>query len=148
MSNPTIIFVPGFWEGPYIFAECKRLLQEKGYRVFYAWLVSTNSPASEVPPENPDLNDDVAHVRHTIESFVNRGHNVLLVVHSGGGPICSNAIEGLSLKEREAIGKKGGIVRIAFVAATAFPEGPPPPDLPFANNLVSVISFICNALPS
>lgn len=44
-------------------------------------------------------------------------------MHSYGGAPGSEAVAGLSKKERQARGKKGGVVRLVYLAAMALEEG-------------------------
>ncbi|KAI9840917.1 MAG: hypothetical protein M1838_003853, partial [Thelocarpon superellum] len=100
-TKPTIVIVPGFWEGPEVFDEVTSTLQAVyGYK--------THGPTS---PGNPTQEDDVVAIRQKLEPLVEAGEEVLLVAHSAGGFLASNAIEGLSLKERAGQGKSGGVVK-------------------------------------
>jgi len=60
----------------------------------------------------------------------------MVVGHSWGGLIVCGGLEGLSKQERSKAGKKGGVVKLAFLAAFVPPEnvsliqafgGNPPP---------------------
>lgn len=124
---PTIIFVPGLWEGPTAFKRVTSLLQSQGYTTQVASLVSTGTAS----PGNPDMDDDVANIRSTISKAVESNQEVLLVLHSAGGFLGSAAFEGLTAKARKEEGKKGGVVKILFMAAGILPLGAIPPILPF-----------------
>jgi len=70
------------------------------------------------------MKDDIASIRTAITKFViEKEEDVILVMHSGGGFIGSNAIEGLGSRERKEKGMKGGVVKIVFLAAAVFPVG-------------------------
>jgi len=125
---PTILFVPGWWVGTTPFAHVSSLLQSQGYATETAVLPSTGT----VSPGNPRMEDDIAAVRATVEKVIGDGHDVLLVLHSAGGFLGSNAIEGLSAKARSEKGLKGGVVKIVFLAGAVFPEGFKHGPLPFA----------------
>ena len=124
---PTILFVPGFWEGSEPFARVASLLQSQGYTTETAVLPSTGT----VSPGNPGMHDDVAAVRSTVTRLVDKGQNVVLVLHSAGGFLGSNAIKGLSVEARRSEGLKGGVNRIVFLAGAVFPEGFKHSPLPF-----------------
>ncbi|GLA63415.1 hypothetical protein AtubIFM54640_004562 [Aspergillus tubingensis] len=121
---PTILFVPGFWEGPKVFTPVCDLLQADGFRTEVCTLPSTGTTS----PGNPAMTDDIAAVRDHLTSIVQRGEEVILVLHSAGGFLGSAAMEGLS---KSAVGQ-GGLVKIVFLAAAVFPEGHEHEDLPFA----------------
>ncbi|MCJ1395230.1 hypothetical protein MMC18_008113 [Xylographa bjoerkii] len=125
--NPTILFVPGFWEGAAPFARVSALLQAEGYRTEIAVLPSTGT----VSPSNPSMEDDIAAVRATVEKLVMVGNDVVMVMHSAGGFLGSNAIEGLSANARVEKGLKGGVTHIVFLCAGVYPVGFTHEPLPF-----------------
>ncbi|KKZ58991.1 hypothetical protein EMCG_00856 [[Emmonsia] crescens] len=56
--------------------------------------------------------------RNNVEAHLAElGHEILVVAHSYGGILSTEAIDGLSKKEREAQGHPGGVVAILFVSA-------------------------------
>ncbi|KAK4690877.1 hypothetical protein P7C71_g6011, partial [Lecanoromycetidae sp. Uapishka_2] len=124
---PTIIFVPGFWEGSAPFEHVASLLQSQGYATHTAILPSTGS----VSPKNPNMLDDVAAIRTKIAESVDKGEEVVLVLHSAGGFLGSNAIEGLTVEVRRAKGLQGGVKKIVFLAGGVAPEGFKHQPLPF-----------------
>ena len=90
----TIVFVPRMWEGSAPFSHVASLLQAEGYPTEIATLHSTGT----VSPGNPSMRDDIAAIRSTIINLVEKGQHVVLVLHSAGEYLGSNAVEGLSLK--------------------------------------------------
>lgn len=122
--SPTILFVPGFWEGPKVFTPVCDLLQAAGFKTDVCTLPSTGT----ISPGNPAMADDIAAVRDHLTSIVQRGEEVILVLHSAGGFLGSAAMEGLS---KSAVGQ-GGVVKIVFLTAAVFPEGHEHEDMPFA----------------
>ena len=77
------------------------------------------------------MKDDIAAVRSTIADLVNAEQDVVLVLHSAGGFLGSNAAEGLDTKARQLAGLRGGVSKIVFLAGAAFPEGYKHVPLPF-----------------
>lgn len=131
---PTILFVPGFWEGPTVFGAVSSLLTTDGFKTETAVLPSTGTTS----PGNPGMKDDIAAVRKHLQGLVSQGDDVVLVLHSAGGFLGSEAMEGLSKKKGE--GEKGGVIGIVFLSGAVFPEGYEHQPLPFA--VVDVSSFI------
>ena len=125
MSTPTILFVPGFWEGPAVFAQVSSLLQGYGFPTETVALASTG----KLSPGNPSMLDDIATVRTAATKLVESGKKVVMVMHSGGGFIGSNAIEGLGISAGGEA--KGGIIKLVFLAGAVFPEGFKHSPLPF-----------------
>lgn len=58
-------------------------------------------------------------------------------MHSAGGFLGSNAIEGWSLEGRNKEGKQGGVRKLVFLAAGILPEGATHTDPPFFEKDVS-----------
>lgn len=130
---PTILFVPGFWEGPTVFGAVTSLLATDGFKTETAVLPSTGTTS----PGNPGMKDDIAAVRKHLQGLISQGEDVVLVLHSAGGFLGSEAMEGLSKKMRD--GEKGGVIGIVFLSGAVFPEGYEHQPLPFA--VIDVRSF-------
>lgn len=134
---PTILFVPGFWEGPTVFNAVSSLLTADGYKTETAVLPSTGTTS----PGNPGMKDDIAAIRTHLQDLVSQGEDVVLVLHSAGGFLGSEAMEGLS-KKKDRQGEKGGVLGIVFLSGAVFPEGYEHQPLPFAVVDVSFFSVI------
>lgn len=67
--------------------------------------------------------EDVAAVRSVIEACVERGEDVLVLMHSLGSVIGSEACRGLAKRDREEEGKRGGVARLVFLCGALVPEG-------------------------
>ncbi|KAJ5777634.1 hypothetical protein N7520_000880 [Penicillium odoratum] len=122
---PTVLFVPGFWEGPTVFNKVRSLLAMQNITVEVAVLPSTGTTS----PGNPGMKDDVAAVRTHIETILARGEDIILVLHSAGGFLGSEAMRGLDKGTRS---DQPGVVSIVFLAAAIYPEGHQHQPLPFA----------------
>lgn len=86
---PTILFVPGYWEKASVFGPTFSLLAADGFMNETTVLVSTGTTL----PGNPSMKDHFSAVRKQIQHLVSRGDKVLLVLHSAGGFIGSEAME-------------------------------------------------------
>lgn len=125
--TPTIALVPGFWEGIEPFGDVIHLLRKQGFPIMICPLVSTGTTS----PGNPSMEDDIAAIRNPIEAAVMEGGDIVVVMHSAGGFLGSNAIEGLGAKARKEQGRTGGVVGLVFITGALFPEGFEHGDLPF-----------------
>lgn len=81
---PTILFVPG----PTVFSVVSSLLTKDGFRTETAVLPSTGTTS----PGNPGMKDDIAAGRKHLQSVVSREEDVVLVLHSAGGFLGSEAM--------------------------------------------------------
>ncbi|KAH8667035.1 Alpha/beta hydrolase fold-1 [Xylariales sp. PMI_506] len=118
---PTLFLVPGLWEGPEAYAPLRSWLENSGFRVFTTSLLSTGTKY----PGNPTMADDIAAIRSDLKAVVDAAgsEGVVAVLHSAGGFIGSNAMEGLTANLLEPQQKTGGVVKIIFITAGVAPEG-------------------------
>ncbi|TGO57077.1 hypothetical protein BOTNAR_0209g00060 [Botryotinia narcissicola] len=108
MAKPTIVMVPGAWHKPLIYSEVAQSLEKHGYPT-----VSLALPSAGAEPSHQDFNGDV----------VSAGKEVVLVVHSYTGLPGGEAPKGLSKKDQEAKGLKGGLIRYVVINGFATPPG-------------------------
>lgn len=74
-------------------------------------------------PPTASLPDDVNCVREVIAGLVESGERVLLVMHSSGGIVGTDASTGLSISERQATGATGGIIHLVYLCAYLLQPG-------------------------
>lgn len=67
-------------------------------------------------PLGETLAVDVQALRNNVLQQVEAGNEVVLVMHSYGCVVGGAAVRGLSKKEREGKGEKGGVVGLIFIA--------------------------------
>lgn len=125
--TPNILFVPGLWEGPKVFEPVSALLARDGFYTETAILKSTGC----ISPGNPTMKEDVEGVRLHLQDLISRKGDVLLVLHSAGAFIGSEAMEGWSKRERAERGEEGGVVSILYLTGGIFPVGFRHHQLPF-----------------
>lgn len=61
--------------------------------------------------------EDAALIAKEVEKLADEGKDVILIPHSYGGVPTTQSTKGLSKSERQKEGKKGGVVRIAYMTA-------------------------------
>ncbi|KAF5657169.1 hypothetical protein FHETE_10619 [Fusarium heterosporum] len=118
--KPTLIIVPGNFSLPRFWSVVQKSAQDKGYPTEVVGLRS-----SQEQPINPapGLADDVKEASSVLNKHIDHGEDVVLLMHSYGGMVGTEATRGLSRSEREKAGLKGGIVRLVFLAAIFAPPG-------------------------
>ena len=120
MAPPVIAFIPGFWEGPTVYSQVKSKLEAQyGYTTTIIPLASTGTE----PPNTKTFADDVETIHNSLENLVRDGKDVVLVMHSAGGFIGSQAVQGLDAKGRKMKELSGGVSRLVFLASGLAPEG-------------------------
>ncbi|KAL2688960.1 hypothetical protein Neosp_003010 [[Neocosmospora] mangrovei] len=116
--KPTIVFAPGAWHT----ADCFDIVREALHA--RDWTTeAVEYPSVGAEPPNKGLADDANAVRASVERLSDEGKKVVLVVHSYGGLVGANAVEGLGYKQRQREGKTGGVILFVYLAAFVTPLG-------------------------
>jgi pimeloyl-ACP methyl ester carboxylesterase len=119
MSKPHIVLVPGAWHAPFYMEALISKLEGLGYTIHARQMPAVGNPS---PPK--DLSEDIAALRSMVEEAISpNGNDVVVICHSWGGFVTGNGLVGLSRKEREAEGKKGGVVSLGYMTAFMISEG-------------------------
>lgn len=119
MSKPHIVLVPGAWHSPDAFGAVSTQLESHGYTIHARQLPAVGN---KNPPA--DLSEDIAVVQALVDEAIGPdGNDVIVIPHSWGGIITGSALVGYGKSEREKEGKKGGVVKVAYIAAFILPEG-------------------------
>ncbi|KAF4981772.1 hypothetical protein FZEAL_2494 [Fusarium zealandicum] len=117
-SNPIIVFAPGAWHTPDCFDLVRNALHARGWST-----EAVAYPSVGAEPPVKGLADDAAALRSTLQGLVDQGSQIVLVVHSYGGLVGANAVEGLGYQQRKAQGLSGGVVMFVYLAAFVTPLG-------------------------
>lgn len=119
-TRPSIVVVPGAHHVPEHFRLVTDLLEKDGFRV-----VGVKLPSPDDKTLPPDFAGDLSTIRKAIQGELQRGHDVLLVVHSASGITGPAAMEGFA---KVAGSSKPGVVRILAISAVIALPG----QVPFA----------------
>ncbi|POS82580.1 hypothetical protein EPUL_006207, partial [Erysiphe pulchra] len=120
IPKPSIIIVPGSWQQVTAFQDFVNILEREGFPTEAINLPSVGSVSA---PPLPGLAEDIAAVQKSITQAVEKSKEVILLCHSYGGLVGSNAAEGLDIHTRSKQGKAGGIKKIIFLSAFVIPSG-------------------------
>ncbi|KAJ5090591.1 hypothetical protein N7532_009275 [Penicillium argentinense] len=118
-SLPTVVLVHGAWHTPPNYQSYCEALQAQGFKVYCPRLPTCNGSS----PPRASLPDDVACVRDVVKSAVDSGERVLMIMHSYGGAVGTDAVKGLSLSERKAAGQPGGVIHLLYLCAYILEPG-------------------------
>lgn len=119
-ARPVLVIVPGNFSLPRFWSAIQRSVEDKGYPVE---VVPLQSSREERIDPAPGLADDVKEAQSVLNKHINQGKDVVMLMHSYGGMVGTEATRGLSRNEREKAGLKGGITRLIFLAAIFAPPG-------------------------
>jgi pimeloyl-ACP methyl ester carboxylesterase len=117
--KPTLILVAGGCHTTEYLEPLKRGLLAASYPD-----VRLVAAVSMTLPPHVDTSKDVNAVRAVFEkAIINEGKEIVVVAHSYGGMMSSDAAEGLLRQDRAAAGEPGGITRMVFLTAFALCPG-------------------------
>ena len=121
---PTILLVQGSFQIPQVYSKLVQGLEAQGYPTIHPQLPSCSNTDSPNFPQ-VSLVDDALAIRTELTRQVEyEGKNVVVVMHSYGGLVGSEAItEDLTWAKRRAQGLPGGVIHIFFYAAFLLNEG-------------------------
>ncbi|KAJ5096899.1 hypothetical protein N7456_007620 [Penicillium angulare] len=123
LTKPTIVIVQGSFQTNLVYEDLGNGLRAAGYPVVHPILPSCSDvEANDFPTRT--LTDDALAVAKAIESLVEEGKLVVVVMHSYGGIVGNQAVsEGYSYTARQAQGKKGGVVHLFYYSAFVLSKG-------------------------
>lgn len=123
-SKPTILLVQGSFQIPKAYGKLTSALRSRGFVVAHPHLPSLSDH------DSPDFaKRSLADDSHVIEAeakrlVVDEGKTIMVVMHSYGGLVGSNAIpEDLSLQSRRQKGLAGGVSRLFYFAGFILEQG-------------------------
>ncbi|OTB07051.1 hypothetical protein M426DRAFT_318418 [Hypoxylon sp. CI-4A] len=118
-KQPIVVLVPGAWSAPAAYHKLVKALEARSFTVHVPELPTNNGAR----PPNSTYQDDVDTVCKTVEPLVNDGNEVFMLMHSYGGAVGTNAVEGLARKDREAKNLPGGVVHLLYLAGYMLAKG-------------------------
>ena len=121
---PTVILVQGSFQIPEVYQKLVDGLVAKGYPTIHPTLPSCSDVDNTEFPQR-SLIDDALKIRsELIRQVEYGGKTVIVVMHSYGGLVGSEAIaEELSYSKRQGQGLPGGVIHLFFYAAFLLEEG-------------------------
>ncbi len=120
VAKPVIAIVPAAWHAPIHYAGYADQLQHAGYDTVTQRLPSTGSSDPNVQSVAADA--DFIRMNMLMPS-IDAGREVVLVMHSYSGGPGSMAAKGLSVPERRAAGRPGGILGLIYICAFVAKKG-------------------------
>ncbi|KAL8894999.1 MAG: hypothetical protein Q9207_008340 [Kuettlingeria erythrocarpa] len=126
MSKSSVIIVPGFWGHPSSYDQVIAELKDNGYDANVVQL-----PSWGCEPPTKTLLDDAEAVRSEVTQVIKAGHSVIVVMHSAGGFIAPEGLQGLLAPDIAQSGGSGGVTSLVFMAAPCMSLGEVAPPAPW-----------------
>lgn len=117
--KPTIFLVHGGWHTPAHYEPLLRILRAHNYPVATIDLPTCAHPDSA----SKTIYDDIRAITSAIAAIADAGADVIVLMHSYGGFVGSDGVWGLGKVEREKEGRRGGVVKMVYVAAAVAEKG-------------------------
>ena len=118
-TKPTILILHGAWHHPEHFAKLITLLQFYSYEVLCPVQRSYNAQ-----PATTTLQEDAAFIKDVLSKLIDKGKDVIILMHSYGGMVGTEAVtEDMSKKFREKNGLTGGVVKLLYMCAFLLKKG-------------------------
>ena len=123
-NMPTIVLVQGSFQIPKVYAKLVRGLVAKGYPTIHPELPTCSNTDSINFPQLSLVDDALAIRTELTRQIEYEGKTVVLVMHSYGGLVGSEATtEELSYTKRQAQGLPGGVTHLFYYSAFLLNEG-------------------------
>ena len=110
-TNPAIVLVHGAWHVPRHYEVLLERLTQQGFEVYCPHLATCN----ETTRQTASLYDDAEIIRECLLDLLDSGREVVMLLHSYGGTVGTQAAAGLSQGERAASGLQGGIIHLIYM---------------------------------
>ena len=121
---PTIVLIQGSFQIPDVYSKLVQRLVYQGYPTIFPRLPSCSNTDSPDFPQVSLVDDALAIRTELIRQVEYEGKDVVVVMHSYGGLVGSEAIaEDLTWAKRRAQGLPGGVINLFFYAALMLNEG-------------------------
>ncbi|KAJ5718531.1 hypothetical protein N7488_004177 [Penicillium malachiteum] len=118
-SKPDIVIVSGAWHFPAAYDKLRILLESQGLTVHIPRLPTMNGTR----PPNADLFTDSEAITDVVTELADAGRSIVVLMHSYGGQVGTNALAGLGFEARKQQGLTGGVTQLVYLAAAANAEG-------------------------
>jgi alpha-beta hydrolase superfamily lysophospholipase len=118
--KPSIVTIPGSFASAAGYYELIDIIAQHGYEAFANNLPSISRHAPEEPAS---LHEDAIFFRNIIRKIADQGKDVIVLSHSYGGIVGTEAVEGVLKAERHAKGLPGGVIRIIYLSAIVLRTG-------------------------
>jgi predicted alpha/beta hydrolase len=118
MLKPSILLVPGSFVPSYLYQPILDSVSREGYEIRGLHLPSigrSSLQGRESPA--PTMYDDAEFIAEEAGKLADQGKDVVVIGHSYGGVPVSQSPKRLGKAERNAQGKTGGIVRLAYITS-------------------------------
>ncbi|EEU44954.1 uncharacterized protein NECHADRAFT_105405 [Fusarium vanettenii 77-13-4] len=117
MPRPSLLIVPGASGLPEFYDPFVEAVTAGGYDIKALHIPSVGLVTGAREGPLPTMYDDAEFVAKHVRELADLGHDVILITHSYGGTPATESVKGLTKKERQNQGLKGGIIGLAYMTS-------------------------------
>ncbi|KAM5344281.1 hypothetical protein ACJ41O_012818 [Fusarium nematophilum] len=117
MGRPFLLVIPGASGLPEFYDLFVNAVAARGYGIKAIHLPSIGLVTGAREGPLPTMYDDAAFIAKHVTELADAGRDVILVTHSYGGTPATESVQGLTKKERQINGLKGGIIGLAYITS-------------------------------
>ncbi|TGO29514.1 hypothetical protein BPAE_0014g00650 [Botrytis paeoniae] len=118
-AKPTLVLLSGSWHNPQNYHKLVSALQTHSYDLLIPSLPSMNG--AQTP--TADLYTDTSFIHSYISDLVSQGKHIIVLMHSYGGQVGTNALTEFAINTRKAQGLPGGVVHLLYISGFMMLEG-------------------------
>ncbi|CAG8112415.1 unnamed protein product [Penicillium olsonii] len=111
--TPTVLIVPGSFTPAVFYNNLANQIRDQSIGCEVYDLPSTNR---KPPQQAATFEEDVALIHGKASEIIRRGHDVLLLAHSYGGSVATQAVKGLLKTDSQTNGLANGVLRIVYMS--------------------------------
>lgn len=145
--KPAIVLVHGAWHVPEHYTDFIQQLHQVGFEVFCPRLPTCD----ETKRLTSDMFSDAQVVRSQVVSLIDKSREFVMLLHSYGGAVGTEAVKGLSGSECAAKGLRGGVTRLIYMCGFILQVGesvggaslPRPVPEPVESDDATGTTFLC-----
>ncbi|KAJ5539520.1 hypothetical protein N7513_007852 [Penicillium frequentans] len=120
VSKPELVLIGGGWHYPESYSKFRTVLESQlGLTVHVPQLPTMNGSR----PPNADLYADSDAIRQLVTELADAARSLVVIMHSYGGQVGTNALAGLGAEARKQQGLSGGVIQLIYIGAHALQEG-------------------------
>ena len=113
-AKPALVIVHGAWHVPAHYQEIADQLRRKGFEDVHCPRLPSATETLPLPA-TANLERDTAAIKSVIKQLVESGQYVIVLMHSYGGVVGTNALDSLLAPQRKALNLPGGVIHIIYM---------------------------------
>ena len=120
--KPAIVLIHGAWHSPEHYEDLVSQLKERGFENVVCPRLPSQTNTLPIP-ETATFAHDTKELHKHLTAYADSGHPTIVIMHSYGGVVGSNALNGVLWPQRQQANLPGGVVHLIYMCAMIIPAG-------------------------